>query len=446
MIQCRIEQDTGMPCSGDTRIDLETGKESISVDRLSRRHNRPATCTTFIRDKTGVFHPCAQSRIRNIPPLAIGFLDLANSGDFAANVFNQVPVPAYAIALMAIGATVALVMSFVAFWDAKRSCSNIKLLRKERKMLEKSSGDHRVELDINHRDLGTEIFDRAGVEIAMGVGAFLISIGTYMAIGGANRAVWFASNLLSGYVGNALPALYGVLNAGWSVYVWTRAQTQAKAARSHLDDGVVKTVFLRRVKTVQEHAILTAVVCLVSGALSMVTPTQWWPYPVLLVCGLAFIYGTWVYKTHIGYERPLFTESYLLDKEYLVPQLCTLQTVKTAMLVKTDAWDHLNLGNLSMSDLIRFMTNCDLFGQFCLHLLNESCLGPRLIVGAASSVNLDESSFSVFEQEDRMIEIHRVARCCIERYGMRQVRLRERYLLEALGCHLTNQRMNEKHG
>lgn len=219
MIQCRTEQDTGMPCSGDTRIDLETGKESISVDRLSRRHNRPATCTTFIRDKTGVFHPCAQSRIRIIPPLAIGFLDLANSGDFAANVFNQVPVPAYAVALMAIGATVALVMSFVAFWDAKRSCSNIKLLRKERKMLEESSGDHRVELDINHRDLGTEIFDCAGVEIAMGVEAFLISIGTYMAIGGTNRAVWFASNLLSGYVGNALPALYGVLNAGWPVYV-----------------------------------------------------------------------------------------------------------------------------------------------------------------------------------------------------------------------------------
>ncbi|THX96893.1 hypothetical protein D6D03_08553 [Aureobasidium pullulans] len=414
-----------MPCSGDTRIDLETGKESISVDRLSRRHNRPATCTTFIRDKTGVFHPCAQSRIRNIPPLAIGFLDLANSGDFAANVFNQVPVPAYAVALMAIGATVALVMSFVAFWDAKRSCSNIRLLRKERKTLEESSGDHRVELDINHRDLGTEIFDRAGVEIAMGVGAFLISIGTYMAIGGANRAVWFGSNLLSGYIGNALPALYGVLNAGWSVYVWVRAQIQAEAAQSHLDD---------------------AVVCLVSGALSMVTPTQCWPYPVLLMFGLAFIYGTWVYKTQIGYERPLFTESYLLDKEYLVPQICTLQTVKTAMLVKTDAWNHLNLGNLSMSDLIRFMTNCDLFGQFCLHLLNESCLGPRLIVGAASSVTLDESSFSVFEQEYRMTEIHRVARCCIERYGMRQVRLRERYLLEALGCHLTNQRMNEKHG
>ncbi|THW40856.1 hypothetical protein D6D22_05652 [Aureobasidium pullulans] len=414
-----------MPCSGDTRIDLETGKESISVDSLSRRHNRAATCTTSIRDKTGVFHPCAQSRIQNIPPLAIGFLDLANSGDFAANVFNQVPVPAYAVALMAIGATVALVMSFVAFWDAKRSCSNIRLLRKERKTLEESSGDHRVELDINHRDLGTEIFDRAGVEIAMGVGAFLISIGTYMAIGGANRAVWFGSNLLSGYIGNALPALYGVLNAGWSVYVWVRAQIQAEAAQSHLDD---------------------AVVCLVSGALSMVTPTQCWPYPVLLVFGLAFIYGTWVYKTQIGYERPLFTESYLLDKEYLVPQICTLQTVKTAMLVKTDAWNHLNLGNLSMSDLIRFMTNCDLFGQFCLHLLNESCLGPRLIVGAASSVTLDESSFSVFEQEDRMTEIHRVARCCIERYGMRQVRLRERYLLEALGCHLTNQRMNEKHG
>jgi hypothetical protein len=51
------------------------------------------------------------------------------------------------------------------------------------------------------------------MDVVMGIGAILVGIGTLMAIGGANYAVWYASNLISRYIGNALVALYGLTNA-----------------------------------------------------------------------------------------------------------------------------------------------------------------------------------------------------------------------------------------
>ncbi|KAG9579335.1 hypothetical protein KCV01_g16197, partial [Aureobasidium melanogenum] len=306
---------TGLPPSvnADSVIDLE--KETVSIEQNpSRTRHLLLSSLTFVRATNGKFVLRGSHRIRSIPPLVIGFLDLANSGDFAANVFNHVPVPVYAIVLMAIGATIALIMSSVALRDITCSWKNIRLLREERACLKSVDGDKSVELKITHRDLGTEIFDRAGVDMAMGIGAFLIAVGTYMAIGGANHKVWFASNLLSGYIGNALPALYGLCNVGWSVHVWVRAHKQACAASQHLHDDVAKQLLSTRIRKTQGHAILTAIVCLVSGALSMVTPTHWWPYPVLLVCGLAFVYGTWVYRTQIGYERPMLKEDTVLDE------------------------------------------------------------------------------------------------------------------------------------
>ncbi|KAG9566184.1 hypothetical protein KCU71_g4712, partial [Aureobasidium melanogenum] len=308
--------------TADSVIDLE--KEFLSNDQhSSRTQHLQSSSLAFLRAANGKFTLYNAPRIRSIPPLVIGFLDLANSGDFAANVFNHVPVPVYAIVLMAIGATIALIMSSVALRDITCSWKNITLLREERACLKSVDGDKSVELEITHRDLGTEVFDRAGVDMAMGIGAFLIAVGTYMAIGGANHKVWFASNLLSGYIGNALPALYGLCNVGWSVHVWTRAHKQACAASQHLHDHVVNQLLSTRIRKTQGHAILTAIVCLVSGTFSMVTPTHWWPYPVLLVCGLAFIYGTWVYRTQIGSSKMHFSS-------LIAPVVALLATTATA--------------------------------------------------------------------------------------------------------------------
>jgi hypothetical protein len=55
---------------------------------------------TFIKKK-GAYTPIMQYKLRNSPLAGVGFLELANAGDFAANVWNKVPVPIYGAVLMA---------------------------------------------------------------------------------------------------------------------------------------------------------------------------------------------------------------------------------------------------------------------------------------------------------------------------------------------------------
>lgn len=429
----------------DSALDL--GKETVPSDQRPQQQNLYPASRTFTRNKDGRYSLCERSLIRGIPPLGIGFLDIANSGDFAANVFNHVPVPIHAIALMAIGATVALGMSFFALRDLRRSWSNIKLLRKERMLLKAMDSDKAAELELNHRDLGTEIFDRAGIDVAMGFGAFLIAIGTYMAIGGANRKVFVASNLLSGYVGNALPALYGLCNVGWSINVWFRAHKQIFAVSIHLQDAVSKELLLLRGRRVQEHAILTAVVCLVSGALSMVTPTHWWPYPVLLVCGLAFLYSTWVYKTQIGYERPLLTGDTLLDRNFLIEDICFLQSVEATLRKSSNAWLALHLEDMSMSDLLQFVIRCDLLEHLCCRLLNESYgVKAHFAALSTSTITVSDRMLLELDQPGKIAEVISSARFCLERYGLKQINIRKRYLLEALGSCLLHHTGDDKDG
>lgn len=430
----------------DSVLDLE--KEPVSTNHHPSRqcHYSPSSLT-FVRKTNGKFTLGKPLRIRSIPPLAIGFLDLANSGDFAANVFNRVPVPVYAIVLMAIGATIALVMSFVALRDLSSSWNNIKLLREERACLKSINDDKVAELEINHRDLGTEIFDRAGVDMAMGIGAFLIAIGTYMAIGGANHKVWFASNLLSGYLGNALPALYGLCNVGWSIHIWTRARHQQCAASRHLCDGVAKQLLSSRLRKTQGHAILTGIVCLVSGALSMVTPTHWWPYPVLLVCGLAFIYSTWVYRTQIGYERPMLKDDTVLDESSLMADLRFLHSTKAAIQTSSDVWVTLQLGDVPIHDLLGFLSRCDLFENLCSALLNESRFVKQHIHDLPTpATTICQHVLSELDKPEQIAEIFNFARSHLERYGLQRVSIRERYLLECLGACLLHRTGQGKDG
>lgn len=242
---------------------------------------------TFLRRKsrfTGRYRYTllSQTSLRNsLLPLA-GFLELANAGDFAANVFNDVPVPAFAAALMGIGGCVALFFAVVAIYDAHLAWQNVCILRRERRTLHSLSSrpqyrqqsgttdanadaekedlststdvrttarprppppnagldqaqPHafalRVYIDVNTFELGTEIIDRLMMDVTMGFGAVLVGVGTLMAIGGANHDVFLASNLLSGYIGNGPAALAGLLRAVWSAYVYQRASRHQRTAR-----------------------------------------------------------------------------------------------------------------------------------------------------------------------------------------------------------------------
>jgi hypothetical protein len=53
---------------------------------------------TFVRQKDG-WAQKEQCRLKNSLLAGVGLLELANAGDFAANVWNEIPVPHFAMAL-----------------------------------------------------------------------------------------------------------------------------------------------------------------------------------------------------------------------------------------------------------------------------------------------------------------------------------------------------------
>lgn len=204
----------------------------------------------FIRDKAGRYIQ-ASPRFKNNLMASVGFLEFANACDFAANVWNMVPVPTYAAILMGLGGTVALVMTVFAARDGIRSWRNIRILREERRVLLRRSRECRQTdsspylracLEVNRREIGTEIIDRLAMDSIMGFGALLIGIGTNMAIGGANPHVFLASNLLSGYIGNALPAIWGLVNTIWCTYILRRASRHLVAGKALSTEVVTKSL------------------------------------------------------------------------------------------------------------------------------------------------------------------------------------------------------------
>ena len=51
----------------------------------------PSGCLTFVQRKDG-YRPERQTKLRNSLLAVMGFLELANAGDFAANVSNTIPL------------------------------------------------------------------------------------------------------------------------------------------------------------------------------------------------------------------------------------------------------------------------------------------------------------------------------------------------------------------
>lgn len=442
--------------------------ESTETDKKEPAHTLPHaspiagllnTQNVNITHANGVASVARPDRVYLIPFWAIGFIDLANSGDFAANVFNEIPVPIYATVLMVLGGVFALVMSIVAFYDARHSLRNIQLMREERQRLRRGVGSDEEKadmtgqanalLELNTRDIRTELFDRAGMELTMGTAAFVVSVGCFLAPGGANTRVFQASNLLSGYIGNAPAAFYGLINALWSIMAWTRARRHRRRAMSCLQPGSIRDAFMRRNLLVRLHAIASGLSALVSGSLGMVTPTHWWPYPVLLVCGIVFFWGTWEYKQKIGYQRAVLNEFDELQvtthailqeieflnhvrKNHLKKDLAVVGTVITSQpVMATHAQLAMNVGTV---------VRLDLFEQLCIKaVLNKQFLAELHAFDRPKQTEMSLTPQHFFSVgEGTLSQVLQLAQECLQAVTERDLHLREQYLLEMLGCCLTS--------
>ncbi|RAH55722.1 hypothetical protein BO85DRAFT_65265 [Aspergillus piperis CBS 112811] len=360
----------------------------------TRAHRKPSTklttllnpfrqCTSRQKQKSRRKHNynfqlSHQPLFRNSLLAGVGFLELANAADFAANVWNQIPVPKYAMVFMAIGGPIALLITLVAARDFYLSYTNVQLLLKERRYLRElldsittttttttntttqntitttnpNTTTHtqaelllRSRLSVNFRELGTEIVDRILMDALMGFGALLVGTGTIMAIFGANHHVYVASNLLSGYIGNGLAAVFGLVNAIWSGYLvgrfqicWRSCQNITSTSTSTVptrdgngnnnnnnnppnpgdeeaeDIGFEEVRMYHhplklRFRSLQFHALVNGINGLVAGAASMVTATMWYGYVVLVPCIVSLIACNWFWRVRVGYDRPLLSSS-----------------------------------------------------------------------------------------------------------------------------------------
>lgn len=403
----------------------------------------PSDSITFVKRK-GHYNPRNQPNLKNSLLAGVGFLELANAGDFAANVWNQVPIPPYAMALMAIGGTLALGIFYYAFNDARLSWINIRGLREERQYLRTQkahfSQDRQIVrtldslLDVNFREIGTELVDRIGMDVFMGFGAVMVGIGTYMAIGGANHSVWLASNLLSGYIGNAPCALYGLINLMWSAYVWRRAYRHRIAGAEKLKGDNVGLMLENRTASVQLHAALNGITGTVAGAASLVTATRWWGYVILAPCIVLSILINYLWRHRIGYDRPFVRQVFKIDGVSLIEELKHVTSAQRVLGESPSApLSRLISDPESIACVMEFITKNQLFEDFCMRLLQDAELSAALFGPSNKTMTID--SQSLLDVDDALIRrLLGIAQTSVIEGAPARFRYQERYLLETLGC------------
>ncbi|KFY78016.1 hypothetical protein V499_02728 [Pseudogymnoascus sp. VKM F-103] len=423
----------------------KTEKTYLESDLGLSRLALASDSVTFTRRKAH-YVPAKQSKLKNSLLVGVAFLELGNAGDFAANVWNDIPVPHFVVALMAVGGTLALFLSYFAFKDAKLGWCNLVHLREERRDLQRQK-THDLEdgqiiqgldarLNVSFREIGTESISRVGLDVCMGVGGIIIGIGTFLAIGGANRRVWHASNLMSGYIGNVPLALYALFNGSWSCYVWMKARQHGIAGATALDMDMAAALLKRRIFTVQMYTAMVGVTGIAAGAASLISATMWWGYVILIPVIISSISCNYIWRKKIAYERPLVQQRTLgLSKISLLRELESIIAVQRILKeTPSEPLHKLVSDSQSITSVIEFIIMNDLFEDFCVRLLDDTHLSE--LFGIPNEEITINSELLLTADNSYIPHILKIAQTCVSEVGPIHFQYRQRYLLEILGSYL----------
>ncbi|RAK96942.1 uncharacterized protein BO80DRAFT_428616 [Aspergillus ibericus CBS 121593] len=453
-----------MPPSQDTLSPLVSDKTFHHEEHETG--DLPPSSVTLVRHRRK-FVVTNPAWYRNSLLASVGFLEFANAGDFAANVWNDVPVPLYAVIFMAIGGPLALLISVAALWDGILSWRNVRILQTERQYLKAlrlqyldpptpTSVDHAAvrlidrRLGVGFRELGSELIDRVIMDVFLGIGALLVGTGTIMAIWGAHRHIYFISNLLSGFVGNSFAAAYGVLNAVWSVYLIWRFHGHDRACMRSPATTPFRDRLHRRFQYFKWHSLVSGITGLVAGAASMLTCQRWWGYVMLIPCMLLEVGCNQFWRVQLGYDRQIVTEhphwglipdfkeckedeekdSILLDTLASVIGMQNAMTPLPTAMIDVD-WT-------SLDSLLSFIVHNHLFDSLCGWLATHSSVpidlknGIFRLPAEYTEITLTLADLHSLPDAERP-RLHEFCRNFLYTEG-RQVMLgRERYLLEMVG-------------
>ncbi|KAH0495906.1 hypothetical protein TgHK011_009431 [Trichoderma gracile] len=411
--------------------------ESIPPDRV-----------TLVQAKKGGGYVSKGTRLKNDLYRAVGLLELANAGDFAANVWNKYPVPVYAIVFMAVGATFAGIMSVFAMLDARRAWRNVTFLRQQYRELRQArerraakaqpTTDLDVLLSVVYREIGTEGINRWGLNLFMGAGAVLIAIGTYLALGGQNDAIFLASNLLSGYVGNSPIALFGAFNTCWAYYIFCKAQGHINAASKAIPGTRAMALIRRRSRNLQLYTSINGTATLVGGVGSMITATRWWGYVILIPVIMSAIFCNHWWRTRAGYtRRDLVPYGMSVTK---VDELSTALdfAARAPKKIREHKKTPLNAfvsDPTSLQAVLTFIQEYELLEPFCERLVKSKDL--RRVLGCAGEpeqIKIEISSLLDLPK-DQHPAIIQVAQDTVRKVGPTHFQYRERYAAELLGTY-----------
>ncbi|EFY84675.1 hypothetical protein J3459_017453 [Metarhizium acridum] len=427
-------------------IGRASTEHRVSVSVSAAVHHRQPP-VKLVKQKGGQWALARDGRLINNLSRAVGFMELANAGDFAANVWNDIPVPIYAIVFMAIGGTVAGFLSIFAFRDAKRACCNVRYLRAQRRLLLeekrqlKAGCESTLEMDvllaINFRELGTELVTRWIMDLLMGFGAILICVGTYMAIGGANPSVFLASNLLSGYVGNTPIALFGLCNSSWAAFIFTKAQRHISASRNLLGSCAATALVKRRARKVQVFSVINGTATILGGVGSMITATRWWGYVILIPVIISSVFCNIWWRRMIGYTRSEGHPAMARDELIYALEFAAASEVKSLEDPEAPpAWCS-ELPS-SLGEMLQFLIRHSLIHQYCADMIADPRVCQALGGNATDQTELSISPESLLAlpadlQQILLDNANRMAR----EVGPDHFKNRERYLAEILGTYCT---------
>ncbi|XWW94524.1 hypothetical protein V2A60_002467 [Cordyceps javanica] len=424
------------------RHDLPIPENASGITEIGYQHR----IRLARNPSSGTYAPVLEQRFRNNLRLAVGFLELANAGDFAANVWNQIPVPVYAMVCMAIGATGAGILSVFAFDDARYAWRNVVFLRRQRARLTETldhretqahaTRDVRVLLELNLRELGCETVNRFGMDVLMGFGAVLICIGTYMAIGGANDKVWLTSNILSGYLGNAPIALYGLVNSGWAAYLALKTEGHVRATARAMPDSLEYRLVKQRAKNLQLYCAVNGAITLVGGVASMLTATQWWAYVILIPVIVLSFTCNWFWRTRLGYSHDDMRQMPDMGVDKLSRVLRFAAQAKAGL--QTDiqgAEKDLVRQAATLPQALDLIDTSGLLEAFCVQIVSDSRLCYALCDPGAEHVEVSLADIAALPDALHPAVLD-AAHDCLRSAGVRRFAHLERFTAELLGIYL----------
>ncbi|CEJ89605.1 hypothetical protein VHEMI05440 [[Torrubiella] hemipterigena] len=398
----------------------------------------------FVKQKNGRFKPLQEGRLRNNLIFIVGFLELGNALDFAANVWNETPVPLHAVILMAIGGTAAGILSIFAIRDALFAYSNLKFLKQHRRQLKlerqtlvdggQSTLDVDVLLTLTFREMTSEFINRLFMDIFMGGGGVLISIGTYMAIGGANPSVFMASNILSGYLGNAPIALYGLVNFFWAMYLAAKAQGHIRAASKTISGTTAMSLIYKRSRLLQTYSLINGTATILGGAGSLMTATLWYGYVILIPVVISSPICNVLWRHKLGYERDYTRAQLDITTESLVSTVAYFSEAQKQ--IAKGRLDFLGeRGDITWPAMLDFLHKYGMLEDYCCALLQDAQLGPHFYQPSDTTVDISLSQLGGVPEELHA-DMLRVATKHIRDAGRRHFVHAQRFNTELLGIYL----------